>query len=106
MMVNEPLQIGDLVEILSLTERPAGRPAAARRYGLVVAAPDENSRVAIQVQDRRYPLHIPREQLHGLGDSPHHAPERPDAAANGLGQARLTVQGARYGLGNTRRLEY
>jgi hypothetical protein len=100
-MINEPLQAGDFVEILPVMERPAGQPAVARRYGYVVEAADEDSRVAIQVQDRRYPLRVPLRQLYRLGDRSPSTTECSAAAAGGGRPAPLTVRGARYGVGST-----
>ena len=100
-MANEPLQAGDLVEILSTAERPDGRPAAPRRYGYVVEAADEDSRVAVQVPDRQYPLHLPLGQLHRVGDRSPSATDSPSVVADGVGQTPLTVRGAQYGLGST-----
>src|SRR4051812_45388788 len=105
-MANAPLQVGDLVEILSTVERPEGRPTAARRYGCVVDAADEDSRVAVQVLDRRYPLHVPLGQLHRMGDHRPSDTECPNGATDSVGQAPLTVRGMRYGLGSTRHPEH
>jgi hypothetical protein len=101
-MANEPLQLGDRVEILSTAEHPEGRPAAARRYGYVVGSVDENSRVAVQVQDRRYPLHLPLGQLHRIGDRLLSVADCAVPATDGVRQELLVVRGARYGTGSTR----
>jgi hypothetical protein len=57
------LAVGDLVEILAVTERPRGQPAAPRRYGRVLEVEDENGRVAVEVTGRQHPLHLPAKQL-------------------------------------------
>ena len=56
-MAQEPLQIGDPVEILP-AERPVGQPAPPRRYGQVVTVEAEDGRATVHVEDRRYPLHL------------------------------------------------
>ena len=68
-MADEPLQIGDLVEILQ-GERPRGQPAAQRRYAQVVALADENGRATVRVQGRQYPLHVPVSQLRRVAPYP------------------------------------
>jgi hypothetical protein len=61
-MLEELLQIGDLVEILP-AERPIGQPAPPRRYAQVLAVEADDDRATVQVEDRRYPLHLPLRQL-------------------------------------------
>lgn len=56
------LQTGDLVEILP-GERPPGQPAPPRRYARVLNVEAGDDRVTVQVEDRRYPLHLPLRQL-------------------------------------------
>ena len=57
------LAVGDLVEVLVVTERPVGQPPAPRRYARVLEVEDENGRVAVEVEGRRHPLHLPAKQL-------------------------------------------
>ena len=61
-MAQEPLQIGDFVEILP-GERPVGQPAPPRRYGRVLRVEPEDGRATIEVEDRRYPLQMLLRQL-------------------------------------------
>jgi hypothetical protein len=61
--LDAPLAPGDLVEILAVTARPTGQPAAPRRYGRVLEIEDEDGRVAVQVEGRQHPLHLPLGQL-------------------------------------------
>jgi hypothetical protein len=105
-MANEPLQVGDLVEILSTAEHVEGRPGAARRYGYVIEEMDEDRRFSVQVPERRYPLHVPLVQLHRMGDHEAHCTGHADAAADGVAQTPLTVMGVRYGLGSNRGLNH
>jgi hypothetical protein len=63
MMADEPLQLGDFVEIVAAAERPPGQPAPARRFGRVMEPADDNGRAAIQVEGRQYPLWVPVQQL-------------------------------------------
>lgn len=62
-MAEEPLQLGQLVEIVPVTAPPPGQPAAPRRFGRVLEAADENGRVALQVEGRQHPLLVPVQQL-------------------------------------------
>lgn len=62
-MAEEPLQLGQLVEILPVTAPPPGQPAAPRRFGRVLEATDENGRVAVQVEGRQHPLRVPAQQV-------------------------------------------
>lgn len=61
-MTEEPIHPGDLVEILP-GARPIGQPAPPRRYGEVLSVEATDGRAAVQVQDRRYPLHLALDQL-------------------------------------------
>lgn len=62
-MTDDPLAAGDLVEILAATAHPTGQPAAPRRYGRVLEIKDEDGRVAVEVEGRQHPLHLPSGQL-------------------------------------------
>jgi hypothetical protein len=103
LMANEPLHVGDLVEIASAAEHAEARPITARRYGYVVETADEDNRVAVQVQGRRYPSRVPLSQLYRASDAPHCAADGPVATGDGPGQPRLIVNGVRYSIGSTRR---
>ena len=56
-MTNEPLQMGDLVEMLPV-ERPVGQPAPPCRYGQVLAVVAGADHAVVQVEQRHYPLHL------------------------------------------------
>ena len=71
MRAEQPLKVGDRVEILPVGDRPHGQAAAARRYAVVVALADEEGRVAVQVAGRQYPLHVPQGQLRRLAQHDH-----------------------------------
>jgi hypothetical protein len=61
-MTTEPIQIGDLVEILP-AERPVGQPAPPRRFGRVLAVDSDTDRATVQMEQRRYPLQFLLRQL-------------------------------------------
>jgi hypothetical protein len=61
-MTIEPIEIGDLVEILP-SERPVGQPAPPRRFGRVLAIEAETDRATVQTEQRRYPLQYLLRQL-------------------------------------------
>jgi len=62
-METDPLQPGDLVQILATAVPPPGQVAPPTRWGYVVAPADDNGRVAIRVEGRQYPLLVPIQQL-------------------------------------------
>jgi hypothetical protein len=62
-METEPLHPGDLVQLFATAEPPPGQVAPPRRWGYVVAPADDQGRVAIRVEGRRYPLLVPMQQL-------------------------------------------
>ena len=57
-MTDQPVQLGDLIEILSATERPFGQPAPPKHYGRVLELEDAEGRVTVQLQRRHYPVRL------------------------------------------------
>lgn len=66
-METDPLQPGDLVQIIAAGEPPPGQVAPPTRWGYVVAPADDTGRVAIRVEGRHYPLLVPAQQLRRRG---------------------------------------
>jgi len=62
-METDPLQPGDLVQILATAKPPPGQVAPPSRWGYVVALADDNGRVAVRIEGPQYPLLVPAHQL-------------------------------------------
>src|SRR3954468_6261461 len=62
-METDPLQPGDLVQILATAEPPPGQVTPPPRWGYVTAPADDNGRVAVRVEGRQYPRLVPEQQL-------------------------------------------